>query len=863
WPEYTPSPLADGSDNDGDGICNIGDTCTDIDDDSYCDETDDCDDNNATINPGASDSNCNGIDENCDGVADNEYVPILTSCGQGICAATGQAICTLGVETDTCAIGLPTTEICGNGIDEDCNGADLVCLLVDSDFDSSIDSDDLRLNATTQDWYESRHFWANGDQTLLTLDTNDIAGNTGKKARLKNNVGVATNAYLSQEFGYTPTSSFNLSFDIYIESIENSGTYNRTGNIYIGDNSATTNAPTGGNAERMAVLSFYDSTPDTTGTDIQLRALPTGGTFATTSSWTLIADNLSYDKWYKIKLVINPTGTYDIYINDAQAYTGMTRFTLTATAKYISFVADSDARGEFYIDNVYSPAQGYVPPACIDNDLDGYGNNCALGIDCNDANSAINPEATEICDNIDNDCDGSTDEELPKLSFYQDLDGDKYGNSAILLEVCQAPIGYTADSSDCNDTNAAIYPEATEICDNIDNDCDTEIDEEDVCGPTTETSCIDGIDNDGDTLTDCADSDCSADPACHVIVCGDGLIEGTETCDDGDTSSNDGCSDTCAIESGWTCSEEPSICTEECIPSAELCDGIDNDCNALTPDGSDEAWLGQSCDGTDSDLCAEGVYTCSGVQSCSDISPDNVEVCGDGLDQDCSGADLICLLVDSTFEASADDATLRANGAGQDWYESRGQAPTLLTLDTTNVGGNTGKKAKFDASNTTNAYVTQEFSTPQIGTFSIKWDIYIDNISDISSPDRAGWMLVGDDSTAGSGPNAANGERFVYMGFYKNGGGTSGTMDLIAVNRTGTFTAFQTIASGLNMKQWYNIRVDLNLTSDTYDVYVNDVFAATVTSRIAKTQVTHISFAQWNDGAGTFYIDNVYSPALT
>jgi uncharacterized repeat protein (TIGR02543 family) len=224
------------------------------------------------------------------------------------------------------------------------------------------------------------------------------------------------------------------------------------------------------------------------------------------------------------------------------------------------------------------------------------------------------------------------------------------------------------------------------------------------------------------------------------------------------------------------------------------------------------------------------------------------------------------LLVDSNFDTSVDNATLRANGAGQDWYESRGQNASLLTLDTADVGGNSGKKARLTGGTnaaTDNIYLTQEFISPQTGVFSVQWDIYVDRILDISSPDRSGWMLIGDDSTSGNGPNAVNGERFVYMAFFKNGGGTSGTMDLVAVNRTGSFTSHWIIASGLSLKQWYTIKVVVNVAGGTYDVYVDGILKkAGVSSRNAKTSVTHISFAQWNDGAGAFYVDNVLSPAI-
>jgi uncharacterized repeat protein (TIGR02543 family) len=125
-------------------------------------------------------------------------------------------------------------------------------------------------------------------------------------------------------------------------------------------------------------------------------------------------------------------------------------------------------------------------------------------------------------------------------------------------------------------------------------------------------------------------------------------------------------------------------------------------------------------------------------------------------------------------------------------------------------------------------------------------------------------MLIGDDTDPGRpGPNSNPSERFVQMAFYRDGGGSSGTMDLVARERGAAFTAFTTVASGLNLDQWYTIRVDCNVPAGTYDIYVDGVFQATVTSYNAKTSVTHISFAQWNDGAGAFYVDDVYEVTET
>ena len=122
------------------------------------------------------------------------------------------------------------------------------------------------------------------------------------------------------------------------------------------------------------------------------------------------------------------------------------------------------------------------------------------------------------------------------------------------------------------------------------------------------------------------------------------------------------------------------------------------------------------------------------------------------------------LLVDYEFDDSSDSADLRTNSTEQDWYESRNEAPLKLTLDTNNIGGNTGNKAALkysDPSGSGYAYLTQEFGTPQNGTFSVSLDIYIDSIADDETRDRSGMIYIGDDSLGTNGPNSTSDERFV------------------------------------------------------------------------------------------------------
>jgi len=76
-----------------------------------------------------------------------------------------------------------------------------------------------------------------------------------------------------------------------------------------------------------------------------------------------------------------------------------------------------------------------------------------------------------------------------------------------------------------------------------------------------------------------------------------------------------------------------------CVPSAEVCDGIDNDCNPATADGSADPLLGVACDGPDADLCKEGTYSCTGGSLvCSDTTGSTVEICANGVDDDCNGS---------------------------------------------------------------------------------------------------------------------------------------------------------------------------------------------------------------------------------
>ena len=134
---------------------------------------------------------------------------------------------------------------------------------------------------------------------------------------------------------------------------------------------------------------------------------------------------------------------------------------------------DEDSAADNDADNFGDPNVAW--PAC--NQPTGY---VADNLDCDDTSADVSPDATEVCNGTDDNCDGSTDEDsaADAPTWYADADGDAYGDPNVGWTTCTQPSGYVADNLDCDDTSTDVSPAATELCNGIDDNCDGSTDED-------------------------------------------------------------------------------------------------------------------------------------------------------------------------------------------------------------------------------------------------------------------------------------------------------------------------------------------------------------------------------------------------
>ena len=313
------------------------------------------------------------------------------------------------------------------------------------------------------------------------------------------------------------------------------------------------------------------------------------------------------------------------------------------------------------VDEGFKDLDGDGQADCVD--LDDDGDEDPDDTDCAPANPAIHHAATEACNGADDDCDGATDEADATGcgDTWFDGDGDGWGKTADVQCLCTTFGKYTAlQPGDCNDASGGVYPGAPELCNGIDDSCNDTVDEgyPDADGDG-QANCIDA-DDDGDGDPDATDCE-SLNPKIHHGA--------TESCFDTvdnncDGSINDpggtGCvvyyfdgdEDGVGVEQTSQClcfaggkytAQSFGDCKDDDAAvsplKSEQCNGKDDNCSGVTDEGypdSDKDGLANCVDPDDDNDGDPDETDCAPTTAA--ISHLAQEVCGDGLDNNCSGA---------------------------------------------------------------------------------------------------------------------------------------------------------------------------------------------------------------------------------
>jgi hypothetical protein len=675
------------ADADGDSYGDAATTDIDCDQPTgYVLDDTDCDDTDAAQYPGA-DEYCNGEDDDCDGLVDeDEAVDVVTwyadddgdSYGD---AATSQLDCDqpTGWVTDdsdcddTDAAQYPgATEWC-NGEDDDCDGtideddaADVSTWYADDDGDSYGDAadsqidcdqptgyvlDDTDCDDTDGSQYPGADEWCNGedDDCDGTIDEDDA-------------VDVATWYADSDGDRYGDAATSDIDCD------QPSG--------FVAD---STDCDDTDASQHPGATEYCNGEDDDCDGDVDEDSA------ADVATWYADTDGDSYGDATSTDIDCDqPTGFVaddtDCDDTDAAQHPGADEYCNGEDDDCDGLVDEPDAVdvSTWYVDadsDGYGGA-GLSTEAC--NQPTGF---VADSTDCDDSDASQHPGATEYCNGEDDDCDGDIDEDSAAdvATWYADTDGDSYGDAGSTDIDCDQPTGFVADNTDCDDTDAAQYPGATEYCNNEDDDCDGTIDEDSAADVLTwyadsdsdsfgDASSTD-IDCDQPTGfvaddTDCDDTDASQYPGANEWCNGedddcDGTIDEDDAMDastwyadvDGDSYGNPSSTDrACSQPSGYVADSSDCDDTDAAqYPGAdEYCNGEDDDCDgAVDEDAMDDStWYadddgdGFGDAGTSTVQCTQPPGYVLTSTDCDDtdsaVHPGATEYCN-GIDDDCDG----------------------------------------------------------------------------------------------------------------------------------------------------------------------------------------------------------------------------------
>jgi hypothetical protein len=299
------------------------------------------------------------------------------------------------------------------------------------------------------------------------------------------------------------------------------------------------------------------------------------------------------------------SGSYTVTVTNASTCSSTSTPVDVTTIANVDYFADADGDGFGDAGTLVSTCvqpQGYV----TDN------------TDCDDNDATVNTGATEVCNHIDDDCNGLIDDGITFNTYYADNDGDSFGDANNSIDECSQPAGYVTNNTDCNDNNANQNAASTEICNGEDDDCDGTIDNGLVFLDYYVDADGDGFGT-GDVTSSCTDL-------------GAGYTNNNTDCDDANSNTN---------------------------PSAtETCNTIDDNCDGQIDEGVQTVYFIDNDGDTYGNpsvsilACTQPVGYTPDDTDCNDtdasINPGAEDIGGNGIDENCDGE-----IDNSIFELNA------------------------------------------------------------------------------------------------------------------------------------------------------------------------------------------------------------------
>ncbi|MCO4771781.1 MAG: putative metal-binding motif-containing protein, partial [Deltaproteobacteria bacterium] len=541
------------------------DDCVDIDGDGF-ELSEDCDDNDAARNPSATET-CNGVDDDCDGA--------LLAGGESDNDADGQRICAGDCDDTNPLSYLGASEIC-DGSDNDCNGTTPTAELDDDG-----------------DGYISCAFAIapNGTGLFGGGDCDDSDPNQSPGLAFETCDGDDSNCD-----GY----------NWIVSTAEPGGSFFSAANAFVGNVFEATAETTLSGIQAELIISATNQLsfaayvgPTSNGPWTQLASTTMTATGSTGGpQWFgpgpgAFSDPIIPGMFYLLGVHWAGTVQYGATVQGSFPYPA-------AFGDQLGVVGElSPTLPPVITGNVNTTSSASIR-IFTDSELDGDGDSYLQCAECDDGESTVYPTAPELCDGLDNDCDGV----VPSTEGDSDQDA-------------------SLDCADCDDNNSNTYPGATELCDGQDNDCNGSV-------PSTEND----LDNDAQRVCggDCDDGDALVGAGFSEVCDGndsncDGAIPASEVDGDGDFYIDCALVAGANLPAGLNGGSDCNDAAANVYPGApELCDGstVDNNCNGTAND-----------EGADVD--GDGTNTCTDCDDAdANVFPGGSEIC-DGKDSDCSG----------------------------------------------------------------------------------------------------------------------------------------------------------------------------------------------------------------------------------